>query len=106
MAEMTLAREGYAKIEDKLSEEGFLARSGKTFSKSSIYEILRNPKSYGIFFYNAGNENLNSKRAIVSGAVGQNLIWIEKALPEVIPFEYYRPIQEIMDNRKRVSPRR
>ena len=106
MADMVLQGEGYSRILKVLHERGFRNRSGKPFTKSTIYDILRNPKIYGVFFWNAGSEDTNCKRALVAGTAKDEMIWLPGALPEVVPYAKMERIWAILDQRKKTSPRR
>jgi len=109
MVDMTLEGSGYAAIMRALNEKGFHTKLGKPFGKNSIYEILRNPKIAGIYTFgltSGGGTSKMKNRNHHHKNVTDDVIRIPGALPEVVPFEKWIRVQKILDERKKIAPRR
>lgn len=55
---------GYLKIVETLNELGYKTKKGKYFSKTSVYDILRQEKYIGNYFYRVNGEKIYSKEKI------------------------------------------
>lgn len=94
--------EGYSKrkIVDTLNQYGYKTKLGKTFSQTSIYEILRNEKYTGTYIFNRSASKFDQKRNNHKSKPPEEIIKIPGAIPEIIKPEDFKKIQEMMDRRK------
>lgn len=94
--------EGYSqrKIVDTLNQYGYKTKLGKTFSLTSIYEILRNEKYTGTYIFNRSASKFDKKRNHHKSKPPEEVIKIPGAIPEIIKPEDFKKIQEVMDRRK------
>jgi site-specific DNA recombinase len=94
--------EGYSqrKIVDTLNQYGYKTKTGKTFSQTSIYEILRNEKYTGTYIFNRSASKFNRKRNHHKSKPPEEIIKIPRAIPEIIKPEDFKKIQEVMDRKK------
>lgn len=95
--------EGYSqrKIVDTLNQYGYKTKTGKMFSLTSIYEILRNEKYTGTYVYNRSISKTNQKRNHHKSKPQEEIIKIPGAIPQIIIPEDFKKVQEIMDRKKR-----
>lgn len=86
-----LAKEGssYPEIVDYLNGLGYKSKIGQPFAKTSIHDILRNPKYGGN--YVAGRYTKE-----------KDLLELEGVLPAIIDPELWKEVQDMMDNRRHV----
>ena len=92
---------GYGDIIKELNNKGCVTKIGHKFGKNSIYEILRNEKYTGTYMFNKAAKKINGKfnRHIEKNKT--DIIRIEGGMPEIIPCEIWRSVQDIMDSRIR-----
>lgn len=91
----------YDTIAETLNTKGYKTKRGYLFSKRSIYEILRNPKYTGLYFYNRIASPLPGQK--ISSHRHNNfedMITIEGGVPAIISKEQFNAVQVIMDSRK------
>ena len=86
---MKLNGVGYLRIINELNAAGYKTKRDQPFGKNSIYEILRNEKYTGIFIFDMGEE----------------VIRIPNAIPQIIDYNIWRKVQDIMDRAKKTAPR-
>jgi site-specific DNA recombinase len=84
--QLAAAGESYPAITDKLNTIGLKSKLGFPFSKTSIHDILRNPKYGG--HYVTGRYSKTEK------------VELPGVIPAIIPAEQWKEVQNLMDNRK------
>jgi site-specific DNA recombinase len=105
--EMAAAGEGYAAIINKLNNDGFKTKLGKSFGKNSIHEILNNEKYTGTYVFNRAEAKEIGKpnnRAIRN--THENIIRVPDAMPVIIEKKEWEKVRKIMEQRRQISPRR
>lgn len=92
---------GYGKIIDELNRQGYKTKTGATFAKNSIHNIVRNEKYIGIYVFNKlVSKNIDGKRNGNSYKQDDEIIRIEGAVPAIISKEEYEIARQKIDNRK------
>lgn len=91
--DMYLAGNGYAKICRALKARGYKTRTGKDFSKNSIFDILSNEKYIGVYTFNKVTKQANGRRNSHS-APSAECIRIENALPPIISKAVFSMVQD------------
>lgn len=94
---------GYVQISNALDNLGYRTRTGKRFSKNTIYDMLGNEKYTGVYIYN--------KRAATQKGVKQNrkhkapedIIRIEGGMPAIITKNDYERVMHLRNKNKRVG---
>ncbi|HBW13819.1 MAG TPA: recombinase family protein [Proteiniclasticum sp.] len=94
---------GYIQISNALDELGYRTRTGKRFSKNTIYDMLGNEKYTGVYVYN--------KRASTSNGIKQNrkhkdpedIIRIEDGMPAIISKNDYEKVMHMRNKNKRIG---
>lgn len=99
--DMKLNGFGYGYIIDELNSKGFRTKRGQPFGKNSIYEILMNEKYTGTFVYARASRNNYHKNN-----PEEEIIRVPGALPPIIDIDTWKTVQKIMENNKKVNPRR
>ena len=94
---MFLSNHSYAEIANALAEKGYQTKEGKNFSKSSMYDILRNEKYIGTYIFNKALTGKNGKRN-THPVDNENIIRLENAIPAIISKEDFYAV-----NKKRLS---
>lgn len=106
MFEMTDQRRSYQDICDALTQRGYLTRKGKPFTKTSIHDILRNPKYAGIYAFNrASSRGIDGKRNWRKPKDKEEIVCIPGGIPAIVSRELFERVQKILDERKHNSPR-
>jgi site-specific DNA recombinase len=106
MVDLTLKKVGYSEIIKVLNERDFRTKNGKHFGKNSIYEILRNPKIAGVYVYGLTGDRKKNKSRNSHKKCLHDVIKLPGAIPEVVPFEKWMAVQKVLDERKKITPRR
>ena len=93
---------GYNEVLDTLNKLGYRTRLGNSFSKVTLYDILRNEKYNGTFIYSRassktefGHRNNHKSKPL------DEQIRIPGGMPKIIDDETFQTVQKIMDSRKR-----
>ena len=94
---------GYVQISSALDSLGYRTRTGKRFSKNTIYDMLGNEKYTGVYIYN--------KRAATQKGVKQNrkhkdpedIIRIEGGTPAIITKNDYERVMQLRKKNKRAG---
>ena len=98
MFQAATERSGFNDLIEEMRLAGVKGKRGKPIKYPQIYEILRNEKYTGTFFYSTSQEKTRSARR-----KKENAIKIENALPIIIDKALFLEVQKIMDERKRVG---
>lgn len=93
---------GYTDVLRHLKNIGAKTRRGNDFSKSTVYDLLRNEKYTGIYIYNrASSKKLDGTRNNHQSKNIDEQIRIEGGMPQIITPEEFKKVQAILDNRKK-----
>lgn len=87
-----LQGDGYAKIATQLREKGWKTKAGRTFSKSSLFDILGNERYIGTYVFNKTHRKEGCKRNM-HGAPASDIIKIPDAFPAIITKEVFERVQ-------------
>lgn len=100
---MILEHYSYNDIIDRLNELGFSSRRGNPLRKTSLYEILRNPKYMGIYFYRRGKpkDYYTKSRNNHEYNLPEKMIIVPDGVPAIISKEDFEKVQEILNKRKK-----
>lgn len=102
---MYIQGKGYSEIINTLNDKGSRTKTGNSFGKNSIYEILRNEKYTGTYIFNRAPKKVNGKFNRHSKNQESDIIRAEGGMPEIIPKEIWENVQLIMDSKKRLGKR-
>jgi len=99
----------YPEILEYLQASGIKTRAGKNFSKSAIYEMLRNERYAGVYLFNEKKRRgPNGKRTSRLPNDKESIVRIEGGMPAIIPRSWWEKAQDILDgrkNQKQMTPR-
>lgn len=97
---------GYSYILDRLNELNYHTKTGRTFSKSSLYEILSNPKYMGTFVYNRlASKDIDGKRNGHKNKPADKIICIEGGCDKIVSKAMFDKAQRIKAANKRNAGR-
>ena len=92
----------YNYILSYLNEHGIKTKAGKNFSKSSIYEMLRNEKYTGVYIFNKTPRRLSTgQRNNRIKNPDSKIIKVPGGIPQIITKEKWLTVQESLDKNKR-----
>ena len=95
---------GYNEVLTHLNGMGYRTRLGNLFTKSTLYEMLRNEKYNGIYVFNrASSKNESGRRNNHLSKPVEDMIRIPGGMPRVVDEETFARVQNIMGGRKHVS---
>lgn len=100
MFQCCASRMGYAELLQEMELRGIKGKRGKTFSYSSIYEILKNEKYTGKYAYSPTEEKNRADRRSKP-----NAIVVPDAIPKIVEKVLFDEVQKIMESRKQVGPK-
>lgn len=91
----------YHQILQNVYTAGFRTRSGKSFSMTALYEILRNPKYKGTVIVGRAAKTSNGKNY---HALNPNAIIVDDAIPPIIEKTLWEKVNmKLDDNKKRTG---
>lgn len=94
----------YGRIIEELNAHGRHTKTGKSFGKNSIYEILHNIRYAGIYEYNkAAPRNARGKRNYHNKKSQDQIIRIEGGVPQIIDAETFKKAQERLAENKKLA---
>lgn len=97
--------ESYAQILDMLSAKGITNRNRAPFSKSTIYEMLRNERYKGVYVFNkTPRRNDKGKRNNRVKKTDEEIIRIDGGMPAIVSPGVWQKAQDILDKRKYERP--
>jgi len=96
--DMKAAGESYGPIIAELNQRGYRTKSGNTFGKNSLYDILCNKKYIGTYTFGKSSGGRSQKRN--SHKPSSDLIEIPDAIPAIIDKDVFEKVQQIMNGRK------
>ena len=100
--EMVKQHHSYGEILDELDKKGYKTKSGNSFKRNSLHDILTNPRYTGVYTYmrrSAKNE-FTGKRNSHSFNDTESMIIVPDGMPVIIEQELFDEVQLILDNRK------
>lgn len=89
----------YDKIIDELNSLGFRTKTGKTFAKNSISDILRNEKYIGTYIYNRRQHKIKGKRNNRKDKPSDQITRIPGGMPQIIDQDLWDRVQARMTSR-------
>lgn len=92
---------GYSPIIDRLNSLGYKTKTGRTFGKNSLSEILRNEKYVGTYVFNKSSKRLNGKRNSHRTKKDEEIIKIQNGMPAIVDTETFDKVQKRMISNKR-----
>ena len=100
--DMVIRHYSYNDIVDKLNELGYKSKNGNYFRKTAIYDILRNPKYYGLYFYRRtkAKDYYTKSRNNHAYNAPEDMIIVPDGVPAIISKEDFDKVQQILDARK------
>jgi site-specific DNA recombinase len=102
MFRMFIEGQGYGKIIDELNLRGFKTKTGRSFGKNSIHEILRNEKYIGNYIFNRlSAKDVDGKRNNHAYKEPEEVIRLENAVIPLVTREEFDQVQAKMARRKR-----
>ena len=91
---------GYGAIASYLNINGYITRNNRPFSKSGLFEILRNRKYNGTYIFRKTVEAPNGKRN--SHHMNPNAIVLANAIPPIVSDELWERVQKrLKENEKK-----
>jgi len=103
---MTAAGNSYTRIIDELNHKGFKTKTGRPFGKNSIHDILRNEKYAGVYVFNRAAHSRAGKRNNHASKDTAEIIRVPGAIPAIISPELWKAVQEKLDTRRQLAPRK
>lgn len=101
---MKAAQHSYAEICAALDAAGHKTRSGKSFGKNTLHDMLRNEKYTGTYIYNraacAGADGRRNNRASKPESEWER---IPGAMPTIIPFDLWRAVNDMLNGNKSIG---
>ena len=100
--EMVYKDMSYANVIEWLNENGYKTKTGQSFGKNSIYDLLQNEKYCGTFVYN--KSSAKSRRGTRNGHKYKDeseIFKLEDAIPAIVTKEVFQTIQKRMGLRRK-----
>ena len=93
---------GYNVVLNRLNSMGYRTRLGNTFSKETLYEMLRNEKYNGVYVFSraASKDELGRRNNHMDKPV-EDQIRIPGGMPKIVDDETFARVQAILASRKR-----
>ena len=93
---------GYNVVLNKLNALGYRTRLGNTFSKETLYEMLRNEKYNGVYIFSrAASKDEMGRRNNHRDKPIEDQIRIPGGMPKIVDDETFARVQSILASRKR-----
>lgn len=93
---------GYNVVLNKLNSMGYRTRLGNTFSKETLYEMLRNEKYNGVYVFSraASKDELGRRNNHLDKPI-EDQIRIPGGMPKIVDDDTFARVQAILTSRKR-----
>lgn len=91
----------YGEIKDELKENNHKTQTGRNFSNSSIYEILRNEKYRGVYIFNRTIAAVNGVRNNRKSKSEDEITRVENGMPRIIDDITWNAARERMNSNRR-----
>lgn len=102
--EMKLAGHSYGDIIAALDAAGYKSRSGKTFEKNTLYDMLRNEKYTGTYIYNrATPADRDGRRNNRASKPEEEWERIPGAMPAIITYEQWEAVKRMTKGNKAIG---
>lgn len=101
--EMYAAGSGYSAIIDELNSKGCKTKTGKTFGKNSIHDILVNEKYAGVYVFNKASSKTAGKRNSHKSKPDSEIIRIPGGCPAVISDNLWERVKTKMEANKNTT---
>lgn len=101
MYEMHASGKGYTIICDTLNRQGYRTQTGRLFSRTSVYNILKNEKYKGVYVFNRTERKINGKRNHNKSKKESEIIKIKDGMPAIVSEELWDKVSDMMKNRKK-----
>lgn len=95
--------EGYSAIIDTLNNKGFKTKTGKSFGKNSLHDILKNEKYSGVFVFNKTSNKANGKRNSRKLKPEDEIIKVPGGCPAIIGNELWKKVAQRMVKNKKTT---
>lgn len=99
--EMYASGHSYNEIIDTMNREGYRSKSGRSFGKNSLHDILRNEKYTGTYIFNRTVSKAGGKRNNHSSKSDKDIIRVENGMPAIISKELWNEVSKKMNGNKR-----
>ena len=98
----------YVDILHHLEAAGVRNRSGKTFGKNSLHDMLRNERYAGVYLFNEHPRRhpVTGKRTSRMKNPDTEIVRVPGGMPQIVPREQWEQVQYILDGRKQQTQRR
>ena len=92
---------GYNVVLNKLNSMGYRTRLGNTFSKETLYEMLRNEKYNGVYVFSraASKDELGRRNNHLDKPI-EDQIRIPGGMPKIVDDETFARVQAILTRKK------
>jgi site-specific DNA recombinase len=102
--EMKLSGRSYGDIIAALDAAGYKSRSGKTFEKNTLYDMLRNEKYTGTYIYNrAAPANRDGQRNNRASKPEEEWERIPGAMPAIITYDQWKAVNRMTKGNKAIG---
>lgn len=90
------AGESYGQIISTLDASGVKSRSGKSFTKNTLYDMLRNEKYTGVYIYNrAAEADQDGRRNNRASKPDDQITRIEGGMPAIISIDEWKKVRNM-----------
>lgn len=94
--EMKAEGSSYSEIVHALNNAGFVSRGGGSFSKNTIYDMLRNEKYTGMYIYNrAQSPGRNGRRNHRASKPESEITRIPSGMPAIISYDLWKAVRNM-----------
>lgn len=97
--DLYLEGKGYGQILNFLNEKGWKTKTGRSFSKSALYHILRNESYKGVYTFNKDKSRGKFSNSIASSEEDQT-VRIENGMPAIVSQSDFDEIQKLLSYNK------
>lgn len=81
---------GYGEIINKLNAQGYQTKSGNSFGKNSLYDLIRNERYKGVFVYNRHTKRRSNGSRTRSYKKEEDIIRIPNGIPAIVSEELWK----------------
>jgi len=98
--EMYASGAGYSKIISVLNSSGYRTKTGRSFGKNSLHDILKNEKYRGVYIFNRSASKTNGKRNNHKSKSSEEVIRIDGGMPRIIDDDIWERVKSRMEKQK------
>lgn len=99
--DLYLKGNGYIGIVKKLNDAGYKTRTGRQFSKHTLYELLNNPKYIGRYIFGRAKNTTPSGKRNNHAPLDEDAIIVDGVIPPIIEKEIFEKVAKKMQANKR-----